>query len=57
MYALSFVISGRAIKKCFKQIFLVFGGLHVPISLNLKKCFLRKKIKVTLTFLNDTICF
>ena len=45
------------LKNVSNKIFLVFGGLHVPIFLNLKKCFLRKKVKVTLTFLNGTICF
>ena len=32
-------------------------GYTFPIFLNLKKCFLRKKVKVTLTCLNGTICF
>ena len=41
-------ISGSAIKKCFKQhFFLVSGGLHVSIFLNLRECFLRRKVKVT----------
>ena len=45
------------LKNISNKIFLVFTGLYDPIFLNLKKCFLCKKVKVTLSFLNSTIYF